>query len=155
MPLPLVPSSAPWEVPPPGAINFNGQERTTITGAAGADVTAILAQLNTPEHLVGVVRELSFQINDVTVSSDVVFTFRINQGGVEGFQFDIFPKSASTDIVEYDPPTTMVPISKGSLMDVLVRVRAGDIATYLVGAFYRGWWYAEDLDQAWRERGRQ
>ena len=65
-----IPRSAPWEVPPPGAIAFFGQARTSITGpAAPPDVVATLAPQNTPAHFVGVIRELTFQINDVVATT--------------------------------------------------------------------------------------
>ena len=92
------------------------------------------------------VRQLSYQINDTTATTDVQFTFRINQGVVPGYQLDIFPKVAQHDLNEFDPPTTVVEIPNGASMDVLVRVRAGDVGTYLVGAVYGGWWYPEQLN---------
>lgn len=139
---------APWVTPPPGAINFLGQERATVTGAAGADTTQILAQLNTPDHYRGVIRELAYQVNDVVVSSNIQFALRFSQGKIPGATLDIFPKSASTDLIEFDPPTTMFRLPMNALIDVLVTVRAGDIGTYLVGAVYKGWWYPEEMDTA-------
>jgi hypothetical protein len=129
-------------------VDFLSQERTTVTGLAGSDVTASLAQLQAPQHYKGVVRELSYQINGVTSSTDVQFTFRVNQGVVTGTQIDVFPKTAAHDLIEFDPNVTMIRVPNGSTMDVLVRVRAGDIATYLVGTVFRGWWYPEELDEA-------
>lgn len=150
-----VPTVAPWEQPPPGAIDFLAQSRATVTGLAGADVTQVLAQLITPEHMVGVVRELSYQINDVVSSTNVNFAFRVNQGPVQGYRLDVFPKVASHDLIEFDPNVTMIRVPKASDLDVLVTVRAGDIGTYLVGAVFKGWWYPEELDSLYIEARRQ
>ena len=150
-----IPKKAPWETPPPGAIPFIGQERAQLVGNAGADVTQSFAQVTTPSHLVGVIRELSFQVNSLVVTSDIKFALRFNQGPVQGYSFDVFPKSASHDLIEYDPNVTFIRIPLEATIDVLARIRAGDVGIYLMGATIKGWWYAEDLDALWDKYGGQ
>lgn len=150
-----IPTAAPWEQPPPGAVPFISQERAQLTGDALVDVTQSFAQIVTPEHFVGVIRELSFQINDLVVTSDIEFALRFNQGSVQGYAFDVFPKSAAHDLIEYDPNVTMIRIPLEAVIDVLARIRAGDIGIYLMGTTIKGWWYAEDLDALWLKYGGQ
>lgn len=139
----------PWQVRPAGAIPFIVQERTTITGQAGSDVTAVIARRQSPQFYAGVVRELSFQINDVTAGTNVQFALRINQAVNLDTVFEVFPRVASHVLIEFDPNVTFVRLPEFANFDVLVTVRAGDIGTYLVGATIRGWWYPEELDRAW------
>lgn len=134
---------APWLIPPPDAINFNADETASVVGPG----TAILAVRNTPPQFGGVVRELSYSINDVLLTTNVTFAFRFNQAPQDGFRRTIFPKVVATDVIAFDPPTTVIKIPLGASMDVLVTV--ADAQTYSVNVFYRGWWYDGILNEQW------
>ncbi len=145
-----VPKDAPWVTPPPGAVAFQAEERTTVTGQGASAVTVSIAPLEIPPHLVVVIRELTYAINDVTISTRVSFRLRLNAAEVVGYTKDVFPRVASHVLMEFDPPTTIIRLPSGpARVDVLVRVEPGDIGTYLVGAFYRGWFYDADLDRVY------
>lgn len=134
----------PRNTPPPGAIPFIAQERASLIGSAVSDVTAILARLQCPQFYLGVVRELSFFVNDLATTSNIVFAMRVNQAVLPSTSIEVFPKNASSDLIEFDPNTTRIEVPEGATADVQVTIRAGDVGTYLVGAMYRGWWYPEE-----------
>jgi hypothetical protein len=69
---------------------------------------------------------------------------RVNQAVLSGTSIEVFPKNASSDLIEFDPNTTRIEVPEGATADVQVTIRAGDVGTYLVGAMYRGWWYPEE-----------
>lgn len=139
----------PWEVPPPGAVPFLQQERATVIGNAGANVDQILAQFECPKQFAGIIRGLQYQINDVVVSSNCLFALRFNQSPTPRGTLAVFPKSASHDLIEYDPNITFFHIPPGSVVDVLFRILAGDINTYLAGTVYDGWLYPEEYRRHW------
>lgn len=143
---------APWESPPPGFIPFVSQERASMTGNGAVVVTQRLAYLETPDGMRGVIRELIYRINDVALTTNVTFNLRFDQGQVQSTRVEVFPKVASTDLIEFDPSVTVLKVPSGSAMDVLVSIAAGDIGTYLVGTLFRGWWYPEDFDRQWSQR---
>jgi hypothetical protein len=92
---------------------------------------------------------LAFQINDVVQTSDVEFALRVNESPVLDATIKVFPKTASHDLIEFDPNVTMIRVAEFGTIDVRVTVFAGDINTYLVGAVVRGWWYPEHFDRAY------
>jgi hypothetical protein len=141
-------SAPPWQVRPPGAIPFIFQDRQVVTGSSSSDVSVVLARAKCPQFYVGVVRELAYQINDLTAGSNVEFALRINQAVNLDTIYRIFPRVASHVLVEFDPNVTFVRLPEFCEFDVLVTVRAGDVGTYLVGAVIRGWWYPEELERA-------
>lgn len=131
----------PWLIPPPGAINFNKEEIVSIAGA----LSQAVAVRDTPDFMAGVIRELSYSINDVLLTTDVTFALRLSQAPQDGFIIKVFPKVVSSDVYQFDPPTTVIRIPSGAAMDVLVTVN--DVQTYSVKVSYRGWWYDELLNQ--------
>jgi hypothetical protein len=142
-------SAPPWQVMPAGAIPFIVQGRGSITGQDLANTSIVICQAQAPQFYVGVVRELAYQINDIVQTSDVEFAFRVNESPVLDATIKVFPKTASHDLIEFDPNVTMIRIAEFGTIDVRVTVFAGDINTYLVGAVVRGWWYPEHFDRAY------
>lgn len=135
----------PQVTPPRGYRALLEQSRLPVTGPN----TITLASFAVPRHMVGVIREVTFQVNDVVTSSDITFTIRTNQSPVTGYVYALFPRAASHITVEFDPYSTYVPLPDGALVDVQVRVV--DIGTYLIGATLRGWLYPGDLETQYQQ----
>lgn len=139
--------TAPWELPPPGAINFLSEQSASL---AGPGTTLRLASLVCPAHMVGVIRELQFEIDNIVATTVIRYELQFNGMTVPGFSRTLFPKVAAADIFAFDPRTTMIEIP-GNEMEVSVLVRLTDAGPYTIGAMFRGWWYAESIWHAFRE----
>ena len=107
--------------------------------------SAVLAPVQLSSRSVGVIRELSFSVNNLLASSQVTFVLRINGAPVDGYTFAVFPFNT--------PHITISALEKGdreyveaptnASIDVAVTVADG--GSYLVGVNYAGWSYPEDL----------
>lgn len=145
-----LPTTPPWELPPPGAINFLSENAGGSSIGPGP-TTLRIASLVTPGHMVGVIREVQFEINNILATTVIRFELQFNGVTVPGFSRTMFPKAAATDVFAFDPRTTMVEIP-GNEPEVSVLVRLTDGGTYLVGVMFRGWFYDERIRHAYRQR---
>lgn len=136
----------PQVTPPRGSRPFLEQQRQSVTGP---NVSITLARFRVPPHMVAIIREITYQVNDVVTSTDITFRLRSNDSSVTGYVYALFPRAASHVSVEFDPYSTYVPISDGAEVDV--RVTVVDIGMYLVGATLRGWVYPGDLETQYQQ----
>jgi hypothetical protein len=104
----------------------------------------------------GIIRTLNYRINDLVVTSDVSFFLRYEQGQVSGSLVEVHPKNVAHDLLEFNEDTTYfhTPVGPAEI-DVLFRIGGGDLATYLVSAYYAGWFYAEELYNDYIMQGRE
>jgi hypothetical protein len=129
--------------PPPNARNFYRTGTATV-GPGPATTVIAGTPLVLPQNTVGVIRDISFDVNNLLLSSLIFFTLRINGGGVEGFtNIQMFPRAVASVSLAFDPGTVQVRIPSGATIDVFVRVT--DAGTYPLGATFRGWFYGMDV----------
>lgn len=143
-----LPTTPPWELPPPGAVNFIGEQSGSI---GPGPATLRLASLVTPGHMVGVIREIQFEINNILATTVIRFELQFNGVTVPGFSRSLFPKAAATDVFQFDPRVTMLEVPANE-PEISVLVRLTDGGTYTVGAMFRGWYYAQAIKTAFQRR---
>lgn len=134
----------PRKEPPPGHRRFTSQ--TPLGGQSvgpgpGFSLAVAAFTLNAP--VLGIIRELTFDVDGLLASSLITFALRVNAGPVAGYTYRIFPFVSPHVAVTYDVNTTYVELPSRATVDVLVTV--GDAQSYVIGVTIGGWDYPKDL----------
>jgi hypothetical protein len=129
--------------PPRGALDFQATGNGTV---AGPNTTSIVpgVSFTIPRNSVGIIRSLEFDINSVTVLTDVRFSLLFNEAPVPGWSnIGLFPRAASSIAVSYGPEETFIWVPDGQTIQVQVTVT--DAASYLIGALFHGWHFSKSI----------
>jgi hypothetical protein len=125
-----------------------------ITGATTGNTPAQLpgSPFILPQGMVGVIRSIILDVNNLLPSSDLVWSLRFNQSPVQGWDaLSIFPRNVAAAQLAYTAEETAIPIPEGVEVDFLFTVNDG--GTYTAGATWHGWMYpadvAERFEGAW------
>jgi len=99
-----------------------------------------------PPNNVGVVRSVTLGVNNMLVSTNVIFRLRFDQVPVTGWErLVIFPRAATSVVESFGPDETYELTDEGSLVDIEVQVV--DAGTYQIGVGLSGWYYSKRLNQ--------
>lgn len=127
-------------VPPPTAQDFSASANQSV---GPGPVTVVIATFTIPRGSIGVVRSLSFQINNMLVSTIVSFAFTLNEAPVPGWSYSIFPRAAANVIVSFGPEETFIKVPDGALCGFQVTLT--DAGTNLVGGLFHGWHFSKSV----------
>ncbi len=129
--------------PPRGALDFQATGRGTV---AGPNTTTVVPNVSfsIPQNAVGIIRSLEFDINAVTVLTDVTWSLLFNESPVPGWSnISLFPRAASSIAVSYGPEETFIWVPDGQTIQIQVTVV--DAASYLIGALFHGWHFSKTI----------
>ena len=142
----------PSFVPPSGSQDFQATGRSTVAGPATTAVLA-LSTFTIPRGSVGYIRSLGFDVNAVSVTTDISFSLLFNGAPVPGwFNIRLFPRAASSASLAYTPDETFIWVPDGQTISISVTVT--DAASYLIGAVYHGWYFAKSIAAQYGLAGR-
>lgn len=142
-------SLPPWtQVRPPEASDFTAFGR--LAGLAlGASTPIPGSEFTVPANNVGVIRSLTFDVNNLTPSDELVFRLRFDRNPVEGWEIEIFPRNAATITVSFGPDETYPVTPAGAIVDVTGQITAGGPLD--VGASFHGWFVGGDTARRFRD----
>lgn len=127
--------------PPPNAHMFYRTGLATVGPGPVAQVIPGTPLILGPGN-VGVIRDISFDVNALLLTSLIFFSVRINGGGVEGYaNVQVFPRAVASASIS--PRTVQIRVPNGATIDVFVNVQ--DAGTYALGATFSGWSYGTDV----------
>lgn len=135
-------------VPPPTALDFNASANRNF---GPGPATATIATFRIPRGSIGVVRSLSFQINNMLVTTIINFSLTINEAPVPGWTYSIFPRAAANVVVSFGPEETFIKVPDGSLIGF--QVTRQDAGTNLVGGLFHGWHFSKTIAAAYGMAG--
>jgi len=138
----------PNERPIPGATLFNisGQQTTTL---AQNNVLIPGAALELPTNALARIDNLTLFVQALQPTSQLTFDLLFNSRPVPGFtQLSIFPGLAALFVDPYD---IFLDVPKNTLIQV--RFTNTDGGSYLMGASFSGWFWAEAAGRAWIQNG--
>lgn len=127
---------APWAVEmPPDGLEFNGD--ANVSPGAGP-VTVIPAGLlvTLQRGYVGVIKDVSFVVNNMLATTNVRFALRFNGSPVQGWDnMTVLPRIAASASNTYDRLVIRIP--DGARVDWAITVV--DAGVYQLGVQYHGW----------------
>lgn len=95
-----------------------------------------------PPNMVGVIRAVSLNINNLTAAIAPTWSLRFNGGSVPGWApLTMFPRAAATISVAYGPDETFIRVPEETQVDFLFTVGPADPNTYQAGVTYAGWYF--------------
>lgn len=138
---------APWDVKPPSGKDF--QFHGVISAATSGTTPAFVPGAFTiPADNVGVVRSVTFLVNDLLQTSRVFFSVTDNAAPIEGWSnILVLPRLANSVALIYGPEETYPAVEENR--EVRVRVAVTDAGTYQVAASLHGWFYPLELHEAY------
>lgn len=134
----------PRKEPPPGHRRFTTQ--TPLGGQAigpGPGFSVAVAGTRLSAAVVGIVREVTYEVNNLLPSSLITFALRVNQAPVSGYTYRFSAYGSPHASVIYDVNTTFIELPSRGLLDVLITVADG--GTYTAFVTLGGWDYPKDL----------
>lgn len=135
-------------VPPPTALDFSASANASF---GPGPATQTIATFTIPRGSIGVVRAISFQINNMLVTTIISFALTINEAPVPGWTYSIFPRAAANVVVSFGPEETFVKVPDGALVGFqVIRTDAG---TNLVGGLFHGWHFSKTIAAAYGMAG--
>lgn len=107
--------------------------------------TAVLTDstFRIPRNTIGVIREITVNINNLLTTSDITFRLRINQVVVPGYVLPVFPRAVASAAISFPAESTVISVPDHATIDVQVTV--ADAVAYQLGASYRGWHFPKAL----------
>ena len=142
----------PSFAPPPGAQDFQRTGRSTVNGPG---TTTILGNttFRLPRGSVGYIRSLTFDVNALSVTTDIEFSLLFNGAPVPGWtNLALFPRAASSASLAYGPEETYIWVPDGQTVSLEVTVIDG--ASYLIGGQYHGWHFSKSIAAEYGLAGR-
>ena len=143
--------SSPYEVRPPQGTDFltRGYQAGV---AAGAAVVLPGSQYQIPDGEVGVIRSISLVINNLLLTSNIIFRIRADGSPLSGWgALQPIPGAVAYWATVYGPEETFIRLPDRATVDVEVQVF--DAAVYDLGAALKGWHFSKGLadaaDRAW------
>lgn len=145
-------SVPPWFDTRPPLAQEIGPVRAFQPGFTAANTPAPIpgSAFTLPASRIGVIRSLSFAVNNLLLTSAITFTVRINQSPVQGWaRIPIFQVASPFLTTAYGPDETWIYVPESSTVDVEVNVT--DAGTYQLGADYHGWHVDTGLNALYEE----
>lgn len=141
---------APHIFPPYNASFFRAADSASFAGAVTAQkFTGTLGQgkITIPQGNVGVVRELTFYVAALLVSSQISFDVLVNDSPVEGYSNLFMPQIAAAAF-SFSPDVVFIPVKEGNTIQV--RATVGDAVTYTLSYELRGWSFSKEIAEWWK-----
>jgi len=139
----------PWEVRPLGASDFQRAGTQAAVDAASSPLVLPGSAFTVPAANVAWIRSVTFLVNGLLTTSDIVFRVRENGVPIEGWdEVAVLPRSAGSVALSFPPEETYVKILESRRIDVQAEVRDG--GTYQLSAQYHGWFYPLDTEAEFR-----
>jgi hypothetical protein len=132
--------------PPPNASDLRVQGANP--GQVAAAGTVILGTFRVPTGFVAVIRQVTFTINGLLVSSVIDFGVRLNGAVPTGWNYRPFGTAAAL-FAFTSPDSTTIFVPRGGLIEAIVRVT--DAGTYDLGADLYGWIYPVAAEDVYRK----
>ncbi len=137
-PTPGAPNLAvfPWAIePPPDALDFNA-DATVAPGAGPVTVVPAGLLVVLQRGYVGVVKDVSFVVNNMLATTNVRFSLRVNGSPVQGWDsVTVLPRIAASVANGWDRRVIRIP--DGARIDWAITV--ADAGVYQIGVQYHGW----------------
>ena len=124
---------------------YAAQSGTGIT-VTGPNTVALIpgASFQLPKNMVGVLRELTLDINSTLLTTNCFFTLLVNGGPWQGYaQMRVFPRVAASQAINFPPESTYIRVSDGALIQMQVTVVDG--GSYRIGSTFRGWFFSKTV----------
>lgn len=103
-----------------------------------ANTPVVLARFQVPPNDVGFIREVSLVINNMLITTNIIFTLRQDGGGISGYtNMRVSPRAAASVSATLPAENTVIFINDGALIELVATVV--DAGTYQLGATFRGW----------------
>lgn len=127
-------------VPPSTAQDFSAAANASF---GPGPLTQVIATFTIPRGSIGVVRSVSFQINNMLVTTLISFAVTINEAPYPGWTYSIFPRAAANVVVSFGPEETFIKVPDGALVGF--QVTRTDAGTNLVGGLFHGWHFSKSI----------
>jgi len=145
-PPPVRSLTSPYEVPPPGSIEFNGYAQLSSNAIEIIEFTT--AALQVEELRYAVISSVDFYINDMTPATEVFFRVLRNGNRVPGLDnVRIFPRNATSVSRGFDPFLRLNPLDRVTFFYQNVTG-----LPHLLGVTFFGWSWSRDIHMAFGER---
>lgn len=135
----------PWVYPPQEAgLNFYFGTAATALGVGPLVQELAPSVFQVPNSFVGVIREITLNVNNLLATSGITFRLLFNGGAVQGYDnMAVFPRALASFSSNFGPDSTMIFVPEG--VRISFQVQVTDAAAYTLGASYRGWIYSKDV----------
>lgn len=139
----------PEQYPIPDARIFAVEGDATTAVAQNNVQIPLNAQAVIPPNVMGIVKSLTFQIDNMLITTNVVFTLLYNLVPVQGYNnIKLFPRAAPYVGLEYDTPFRFV--GPGTFTCTFSNLDGG---TYTVGVNFDGFYWPVTSDGRWKMTG--
>jgi hypothetical protein len=142
---------SPYDVRPPDAVDF--YRRGYDVGRTPATTPSVLpgSVKEVPTGKVAVIRSLTLVVNNLLLTSDIVWRLRFNGSPVDGWnELQVIPGAVAYYAFTWGPAETFVPTPDAATIDIQVEVRDAG-GNYEIGAAYHGWEFSKELAERARE----
>lgn len=127
-------------MPPPTAWDFSASANQSV---GPGPTTVELTSFTIPRGSVGVVRSITFNINNMLLTTVVSIALTINQGVAPGWSYNIHPRAAASVAISFGPEETFIKVPDGSVIGFLVTLT--DAGTYTMGGLFHGWHFSKSV----------
>jgi len=139
----------PYQIRPPQAREINVEANST--GFNNVNTPAVIpgSVFNVPTDNVGVLRSVVLSVNNLLVTTALVWRLRFDAVPVQGWNaLTVFPRNAGSVSVAYGPDETYIYVPDGVTIDAEIIVGAADPNVYQAGIAFHGWYYDKMLAAA-------
>jgi len=140
---------SPFKVKPPQGIDFNPSGFATGLNNANTPVVVPGTTFALPSDSVGVIRSLVLTVNNLLLTSQILWRLRFNQNPVPGWNaLTITPGAVAYFLYAFGPDEMYLTVPMDTTVDVEFQVLPADAAAYVAGAAYHGWFFDKGLAEA-------
>ena len=140
---------SPFKTKPPRGIDFNPAGFNT--GLNNVTTPAVIpgTAYTIPAASVGVIRSVVLTVNNLLLTSQILWRLRFNQAPVPGWHaLTVTPGAVAYFLYSWGSGETFITVPPDTTIDVEFVVQAGDAAAYVAGAAYHGWFFDKALADA-------
>lgn len=146
----LLSVDSPFKTKPPQGIDFNPAGFNT--GLNNVTTPAVIpgTAYRIPAASVGVIRSVVLTVNNLLLTSQLLWRLRFNQAPVPGWEaLTVTPGAVAYFLYSWGSGETFITVPPDTTIDVEFVVQAGDAAAYVAGASYHGWFFEKSLADRW------
>lgn len=132
----------PWVYKLPSSTDFNANGFREIIGAgAGTTLAPASVRFTLPANMVGYLQIAGIYVLTPLATTDLTFTFRINQGPVAGYD-NIIPPPGVANFVVQNFSELQVRVPMGGTVDLLITNNSA-AGPWTVGGKVAGWYHPQ------------
>lgn len=129
-----------WLYKPPMGQDLVTLAQNDFLAAGTVELADTVEQLD--QNTIAIIKGIDLYVNDVTVTTDIIFQFLVNGNPVPGYgSMPIFPRTVASASQSFD---TNLFVPAGARISIAV-IKA-DAGLNLVGAGYQGWKVPSNID---------